>query len=709
MNRSKLFAVAALLAATGLVACNGTSSSSSTFVDSSSSSSSHDSSSSSSTIENSIDNPYTIAEFIEQGADLNSGETSTERWYVAGTITEISDTFFGQMTIRDDTGSIGAYGTYSADGEDRYGVLPDDEKPVAGDDVVLYATLKNFNGNFEIHSGWIVAFTDNTVDDDDIEYTEMTNLEFREAEDGAYAQLTGVVAQLTYNASMTANGLILVDSTDSVYVYDMSVANQVQIGNTVTVTGTKDMFVASNAASSAAAVGYEGCLELTDCSLVSNDNGNSAFDTSWIQETTVKNIIDTDFSDNITGRIYKANVYITRYEQESSDYVNYYLNDLDGTTGSYVYTQASGADFEWLDAYEGHIVSMYFTALNANTSSSGALWRFLPIKVIEDNVTFDQSRVPWFAVEYYGLNQLASSYTTDPAVVMTTEVSSELLGFSGAKLSFKSSDTDVAYFSEDAGVTTFHTGTEYGTATITVTGTYKEYVAYSDTFEVTYREPVVYDLTTIPEAIAMDVQDTDTDEPIYLEGVVGPSLINQPGFILITEEGTIAVRCTDYDIVAALSLGNTVIVKGYRDLWHKSDSTYGEIVISNATIVENDSLYTDYSTASFKNDTITNISAQDVTNSLLTTQAYFSEATITATGSMYSTYYINDPDNAETGIQLYSGSATQYSWIADYANNDKTYNIQMIPVNFNSKNSVRGLLMAIQVDGEWIYNTYNFA
>lgn len=708
MNRSKLFAVAALLAATGLVACNGTSSSSSTFVDSSTSSSSHSSSSSSSTIENSIDNPYTIAEFIEQGSDLNSGDTSTERWYVAGTITEISDPFFGEMTIQDDTGSIGAYGTYSADGEDRYGVLPDDEKPVAGDDVVLYATLKNFNGNFEINSGWIVAFTDNTVDDD-IEYTEMTNLEFRQAEDGAYAQLTGVVAQLTYNASRIANGFILVDSTDSVYVYDMSVANQVQIGNTVTVTGTKDMFVASNAASSAAAVGYEGCLELTDCSLVSNDNGNTAFDTSWIEETTVKKIVDTDFSENITGRIYKANVYITRYEQESSDYVNYYLNDLDGTTGSYVYTQASGADFEWLDAYEGHIVSMYFTALNANTSSSGALWRFLPIKVIEDNVTFDLSRVPWFAVEYYGLNQLASSYTTDPAVVMTTEVSSELLHFSGAKLSFESSNTDVAYFSENEGVTTFHTGTEYGTATITVTGTYKEYEAYSDTFEVTYREPVVYELTTIPDAIAMDVQDTDTDEPIYLQGVVGPSLINQPGFILITEEGTIAVKCTDYDIVAALSLGNTVIVEGYRDLWHSKNAEYGEIVISNATIVENDSLYTDYSTASFKTDTITNISAQDVTNSLVTTQAYFSEATITSSGGMYSTYYINDPDNTETGIQLYSSSAAQYSWIADYANNDETYNIQMIPVNFNSKNYVRGLLMAIEVDGEWIYNTYNFA
>ena len=57
------------------------------------------------------------------------------------------------MTVKDSTGEIFVYGTYSADGEDRYSALSN--KPVAGDVVLLYGTLVTFNGTREVKSGKI--------------------------------------------------------------------------------------------------------------------------------------------------------------------------------------------------------------------------------------------------------------------------------------------------------------------------------------------------------------------------------------------------------------------------------------------------------------------------------------------------------------------------------------------------------------------------
>ena len=48
---------------------------------------------------------------------------------------------------------------------------------------------------------------------------------------------------------------------------------------------------------------------------------------------------------NITTEIYKVNALVK--EKPGSGFTNYYFFDLDGETGSYAYSQASGADFEW--------------------------------------------------------------------------------------------------------------------------------------------------------------------------------------------------------------------------------------------------------------------------------------------------------------------------------------------------------------------------
>ena len=82
--------------------------------------------------------------------------TTSTRYYMIATVTEIKDDFYGQMTVKDSTGSILVYGSYGADGVDRYGNLA--SVPVVGDVVLFYGNLKTYNSTKEMYSGWIIDF-----------------------------------------------------------------------------------------------------------------------------------------------------------------------------------------------------------------------------------------------------------------------------------------------------------------------------------------------------------------------------------------------------------------------------------------------------------------------------------------------------------------------------------------------------------------------
>ena len=145
--------------------------------------------------------------------------------------------------------------------------------------------------------------------------------------------------------------------------------------------------------------GYKGACQLEDPILISNDKGNHEFDKSWIQETTVKEILDTPVSENITTMLYKVTAVINK--AEGKGFVNYYINDLDGQTGTYTYTQCSGSDFAWLDKFDGKICNVYVMALNAKSSSSGCIFRFLPVQVEEiKDYVFDMNKAAQFALDY---------------------------------------------------------------------------------------------------------------------------------------------------------------------------------------------------------------------------------------------------------------------------------------------------------------------
>ena len=651
---------------------------------------------------------YTIAELIAMMP--SDGSATTERYYVRATIKSIDDAGFGAMTIEDPTGTLYVYGTYSSDGVKRYSEL--DEKPVEGDTVLLYGTIQNFQSKTpEIKSGWIIEFKKGTPSWSEDDYTEMTIGEAREAHVDSLVKVTGVVSRITFASGMKPNGFIIVGDNSSIYVYDSKIATAVAIGNKITLLAKKTMFIASKEASSAKKFGYKGACQLVDGHLLSNDEATNDLDLSFAQEKTVKEVIETFPSDNITSLIYHSNAFIKRVQKEGQNFVNYYIDDLDGKTGSYVYTACDGKDFAWMDQYDGKICSVYYTALNAKSTSTGVLFRFLPIKIEDNNnYQFDKAEAPKFAVEYYGLEQFDTSYSADPSKEMLTSVTSDLLNFGTATLSYSSNNTALAYFETgEDGKVIFHINSETeGTATITVTGHLDGQKDFSKTMDIKIVKPV--DLSSAVNVKA--AIDASKGTELLVKGVIGPSLVNKNGFYLIDETGSLAVVMNSTDELKGLQIGQTVYIKGKRDLFassRKGTPSYFESCMTGCQIVKNEFGNVDYSTASFiKGKTLADLIALPVADNSHTAEVYVITAGLKFVSTKnYSNAYLKDGDSE---MRLYcTNAAGQYQWIKSYVDDTKTYTMEVAVCNWNDKNYFTACLLSItDSNGNKVMNTLNF-
>ena len=635
----------------------------------------------------------TIAQALELCGE--PGNITTDRYYIVGTIVSMENANYGQMTISDGTGTISVYGTYSADGELTYAQLT--EKAFKGDMVLLHCILQNYNGTKEVKNARLIDFRKVEVEVDTSSYTEMSIADARTAAEGAKAKLTGVVAQITYANGKVPSGVILVDNTSSIYVYDSDLAGRVQVGNKITICGEKTWWILGDEQNLAAQFGYKGCCQLDSVTLVSNDEKVNAYDKSWITETTVKDLMDSPITTDLTSQIFKVTALVKKVP--GSGFVNYYINDLDGTTGTYVYTQCNGGDFGWIDAYDGKICTVYVTILNAKSTNSGCVYRFLPIEIIDES--FDTSTVNGaeFVVKYHGVGQFMDKYTGNPALELLTSVDSELLNLTGMKLSYASSDSSVISITTSGGKTIMNC-LKSGTATITVTGTHNG-KTYSETVTITVDIPVVeVKYPTVADAISKPVGET-----VQVKGIVGPSLVNKTGFYLIDDTGVIAVQTTA-DVMATLKIGQEVVLEGVRHINTKGGSGYyGQTCLNNATVVVNNYGNHAYSTASFKG----NISVADFYNLDVTKDFTTSVFTMTAKvkivdGGYSKNIYITD---GTTDIRLYCSSANQYGFLKDFDGQEIT--IEIAACNWNDKSYYVGCVLAVvNADGSKVLNELNF-
>ena len=634
----------------------------------------------------------TVAEALQIAAE--AGEKGTaEKYYVYGVIETVSNPTYGEMTINDGTGSLYVYGTYSSDGEKRYPEV--DPRPVAGDAVVLYGALKMYKGSAEMDKGWIMEFVHEDPEINENDYPTKTVLETRNSESNTKVKVEGVVAKITHANGFIPNGFFLIDNTSAIYVYG-EIAAQVKEGNKVVLAGEHVDYVPENDIDKANQFNYKGCCQIANAVLISNDNGNHEFDKSWIQETTVKDILDTPLTEAITSQVFKVNAYIKK--APGAGFVNYYINDVDGLTGSYVYTQCNGSDYEWLDEYDGKICTVYLSALNAKLSSSGHIYRFIPIAVSYDEYKFDTTQAPNFVLKYYVMDNFLTEYKSNPALELPLEVSNEILGFEGVKLTYLSSDESVISFDiTTPGVAVMNVvGT--GEAKITVTAEYNGLLA-TKSIDIKTNMDILVEAVSVVEAIAADL-----DTVVQVKGVVAASLVNQDGFYLIDETGVIAVKTTT-DVISQLKLGDEVVMKGTRVQYLSSKGQTVQTAIIDAELVINYYGNHEYSKASFDySKTIEDLKNEPVTGEH-THHVYVFDAKIHLVEQTYfSNYYLQNADGSVEFL-LYASSGSQYSWLKEYVG--KTITVEVAMCDWNNR-GYRACVLAIVVDGVTIVNDLNF-
>ncbi len=104
------------------------------------------------------DSELSVKDAIALGTAKEHDTYTAGKYYVTGEITEIYNTQYGNMRIKDAEGNIlTIYGTYSADGADRFDAMAN--KPAVGDTVKIYGIIGQYNGTAQIKNGWIVEQT----------------------------------------------------------------------------------------------------------------------------------------------------------------------------------------------------------------------------------------------------------------------------------------------------------------------------------------------------------------------------------------------------------------------------------------------------------------------------------------------------------------------------------------------------------------------
>lgn len=628
------------------------------------------------------------------------GEEGTkDRQYVTGTVKSISNPNYGEMYITDGTNDLYIYGVYSSDGAQKYPEL--EQKPYTGDEVFLYGIIKTYNGKAEMGASWLQKMVSHQGQEDLNSYKNCTVLQARSEAKGSKVRLTGVVAKINYANGMVPNGFYLIDGTSSIYVYGKEVTGRVEEGEEIEIAGVRDDYILDSEKTYAEKFGYQGAIQITDTLFIKSNGKGKSFDKSWIESSSVKDMLDTPLKTNITSKVFKVNAIINK--APGSGFTNYYINDLDNKTGSYVYSMCNGSDYSYLDTFDGKICTVYLAIHNAKSTNSGIVYRLLPIAV-EENKTFsmNDNEVLNFALKYYGATQFLSTYNSDPELEVLTSVSNQYVPFSGVELSY-SSDKDAITFVTDTGKTVMHVKDGTGIVNVTITAKLNGKTA-TLVVPITVGKVEIPETKTIAEAIA-----TADNETVTVRGIVMSGVVNQTAFYLNDGTGVIAAR-TDKETLNTIELGHEVIVQGTRKHVVKDGSSnVGQSCIDGATLIVNLMGKNDYSTSTFITDKsfdeIFELKGSYATTDL-STNVYVAKCYLVKKASNYSTnYYLSNQDRSKQFL-LYASSGSQYSSFDSFV--DKEITVTFMLCDWNTKSEYRVCIVSTTDGTTTVLNSYNF-
>ena len=624
----------------------------------------------------------TCAEAIVKANEIGETE-SEERFIIKGKVKSVKSAQFGKFTIEDSTGELFVFHSFNADGTIAYNDMTD--RPVKGDDITIKTKLHAFKGNGEAVDAWIIDFKHQEIPEDS-SYTKMTITEARNAAVNTKVEVEGTVAFITKGQKNVLDGFYLISDSDSIYVFDGDLANQVKVGNKITLRGTKKMFILPKEQSFADKYGYTGSCQIDTCQLVKNDNGNNTIDLSFAEEITIKELINKPNNENYTTKTFKVNAYVNKVV--SREFVNYYINDLDNKTGSYVYTQNSGADFAYLDEFDGKICTVYLAPHNMKSSAAGCVQRYIPLAVKNENYKFDLTKTNDFVLEYELKDLFRDAYNVNVDIEVPTSYKNDDLGINNVKIEWSTSTPELVTIDSKDNTVIKLTNAKLGDAKIKAKITYNG-VSLEHEFTIKMVETPKFDSINVKSAI------DSLNQVVTVKGIAGPSLINQTGFYLIDESGVIVVRINEKDM-NQVKMGQLVTIKGkVLDFSSNAKATKFMRIINEAELLLNEFGKHNYETTSFLEKDFNEILtiAKEAT-ALSCAQAYKTKLVIKSVEDRFSVNYflcrVEDLDKdfeteiKPTGqyISIYN-NGDQSDYLLPYCNKEIT--VEFTLCNYNGK------------------------
>ena len=106
--------------------------------------------------------PTSVEDALALGASKEHNNYTTDKHLVTGEITEIYNTQYGNMKIKDAAGNIlTVYGTYDSNGKARFDAMT--SQPKVGDTVTIYGVPGRYNDTKQIKNGWIMQVVAGTT------------------------------------------------------------------------------------------------------------------------------------------------------------------------------------------------------------------------------------------------------------------------------------------------------------------------------------------------------------------------------------------------------------------------------------------------------------------------------------------------------------------------------------------------------------------
>ena len=147
-----------------------------------------------------------------------------------------------------------------------------------------------------------------------------------------------------------------------------------------------------------------------------NNKQNSPFDKSWIEEISVKDLIEKPVTENVTTLIYKVTALVKKVP--GTGFVNYYINDLNRKDSLMAYTQSNGKDYKWTNEYDGKTVEMLIIVSIAKPGVNS--WRFCPVEILDDDVKVSAEEEATYAAER-ALDNFSDTYNVNTIVEFSKE------------------------------------------------------------------------------------------------------------------------------------------------------------------------------------------------------------------------------------------------------------------------------------------------